>query len=126
MKKILMVVVTVLISIVAFGAEPQTPEYTAEQVTIRTRNKGQVHRAPGTDVLTFEGLLYRYSNTIVINASSVCDVTVEVLNLTTGQSMGSNATLGVSPFFIPLFGEGQYRIVITLASGQVYEGEFIL
>lgn len=63
---------------------------------------------------------------ILLSSSYECDAQVEIMNCSTGQSYDSDAIIGTSPLMFSLFGEGQYVITITLASGQVYEGEFVL
>lgn len=81
---------------------------------------------PVYDEPSFECSVVTEMQSLYLACSQVAESSIILSNITTGQSCEYNTIIGTSPLMFPLFGEGQYRIVITLASGQEYEGEFEL
>lgn len=98
------------------------------EVIIARANKTSTnpHRAPEQNPLLFECYVMEEMNVITLSASRQSDVNIEIFNLTNGQTVQENTILGAIPGVFSLTGRGQYQITITLASGQVYEGEFVL
>lgn len=82
MKRILLIFTAFLFSLPFYATSPQTPDGSIPISIEKTRTSIRPHRAPSINELTFEGILYPAIGNLFITASSVCDVTVEVLNLT--------------------------------------------
>ncbi len=87
---------------------------------------GHLHRAPSLNPLVFECCVMHGQEVALLAASRDCEANMEVRNFTTGHTEDYDTVLSTSPLLIPLFGDGQYSITITLTSGQIYEGEFEL
>lgn len=125
MKRHLIITATALICTLAAG---QTPQQKSINVLVKTKGKDtpKVHRAPSSNSLVFDCTVLCDQEVALLSASRDCEANVEVCNLTTGHTEDYDTVLSASPLMIPLFGEGQYSITITLTSGQIYEGEFEL
>lgn len=126
MRKFLIITATALICTLAAG-QSQGPE-NESTVPIRTKedNNTSMHRAPSLNPLVFECCVLHGQEVALLAASRDCEANVEVCNFTTGHTEDYDTVLSTSPLIIPLFGDGQYSITITLTSGQIYEGEFEL
>lgn len=66
---------------------------------------------------------YCFDNLYVSSTKNV-EADIYVINTTTGDFCSEAVTLSQEPVSIPAFGDGEYRIEVTLSDGDIYYGEF--
>ena len=121
MKKAILILLSfVLLYPCPASAEGQSPI----EIPIHSGDApGDRPRSQGDSPITC--YVYGYNNFMSLSSISLaCNAIVAITNSTSCENTIEPIVLSATPVMLSLLGPGEYNIVITLSSGDVYYGEF--
>ena len=84
------------------------------------------HKVPKRDPFELSCYLVGNANTIYLSANKTVLAEIEVKNFTTGDYASYYDQISASSLSLPVYGSGNYMILVTLSNGVSYYGEFEL
>lgn len=122
MSKILKVALAIVLFLPVYSlAEAQTPEDIPLGELFPPGNNPH-----SPSVVPITGYVFPYSGDVALYSSSYSGNALVLLeNLTTGAYSMNEVYISSSLATIPLLGQGNYSITITLSFGTTYQGSFI-
>ena len=84
------------------------------------------HKVPKRDPFELSCYLVGNANTIFLSANKSVLAEIEVKNFTTGDYASYYDQISTASLSLPVYGSGNYMILVTLSNGVSYYGEFEL